>query len=333
MRFALPLLLANYVAFGAFIALRPSEAARLHEKDREYRRGYLSMSSADPYTYIAARPLYNWSEWHGGERVAVKLLVTANLPALFAAGAVTPVVGVTLRVSVYYGWSYVRGALFLLFATIQWLVIGGMIHRAISVRRRARSSAVIVAAIVAATSCSPCGLYRGDGDCGPIGSGYAVRFTPVPVDKPGIYTFRFAGLAPRDFVAGFRLTTAAGTPISTGERDRLGAETVERPNPLIEMALINERSEAVISERRRLREWTWWSDFATIRGTGRDVPLSSGGGTRFVRHGERPDRGWGTSFEPRRLGRYTLTIKVVEADPAATTVLLYPTLETYTGSL
>ena len=128
-RLALPLLLANYVAFGVFLALRPSAADRLREKDSASERGEFSISSADPYTYIAARPLYNWSEWHGGEHPTVKMLEIANLPALLAASSLTPVVGTITGASVHHGWSYVRAALFLLFATGQWLTIGRWLSR------------------------------------------------------------------------------------------------------------------------------------------------------------------------------------------------------------
>jgi hypothetical protein len=84
--------------------------------------------------------LYHWSEWHGGEHVAVKLLVAANGPALLAAAILTPFAGTMVRVSVHYGWSQVRGALFLVFATIQWLAIGVIIER--TVHRVGRAGAV-----------------------------------------------------------------------------------------------------------------------------------------------------------------------------------------------
>lgn len=192
---------------------------------------------------------------------------------------------------------------------------------------------LIVCAIFATTSCSPCHFYDGDGECGRIGAGYAVRFAFIRLDKPGTYTFRFTGLAPRNFIVGFRLTSPSGTPLGIDEHGRSAVMTQDRPNPLIEITLVNERSETVISESKRLRDWTWWSDFVNIRGVGQDVPLPSGGGTRFVRQAEKPDRGWGTSFQPRSAGRYTLIIKIVEPDPVATAVVINPTIETYLGSL
>jgi hypothetical protein len=124
MRITAALILVNYIAFASFIALRPSRAAHLHEKDAALARGELSMSTADPFTYIAARPLYNWSEWHGGERLAVKLLEVANLPALLMAGFLTPAVSAATGTNSFYWSSQVRALLFFVFATAQWIVVG-----------------------------------------------------------------------------------------------------------------------------------------------------------------------------------------------------------------
>lgn len=137
LRLAIPLLVANYIAFAAFVAVRPSDAAQLREKDAAWTPGSLSISSADPYTYLAARPLYNWSEWHAGEHAAVKVLEVANLPALMAAAAVTPVAGTLTGASVYHGRSWVRAILFLLFATLQWLAVAKGVRR---VSRRPRTA-------------------------------------------------------------------------------------------------------------------------------------------------------------------------------------------------
>lgn len=137
LRLAIPLLVANYIAFAAFVAVRPSDAAQLREKDAAWTPGSFSISSADPYTYLAARPLYNWSEWHAGEHAAVKVLEVANLPALMAAAAVTPVAGTLTGASVYHGRSWVRAILFVLFATLQWLAVAKGVRR---VSRRPRTA-------------------------------------------------------------------------------------------------------------------------------------------------------------------------------------------------
>jgi hypothetical protein len=124
MRRAFALLLANYIAFALFVAVRPPRIEHLRELDRASASGMFMMSSAEPITHLAARPLYSWSRWHGGERWWVKIVEVANLPALIAAGALTLMVQPIVGASAYYGASYIRAVLFLLFATIQWLLIG-----------------------------------------------------------------------------------------------------------------------------------------------------------------------------------------------------------------
>ena len=128
-RIGLPLLIVNYLAFGVFIASRPSESQVLRTRDAAWNRGEFWISSADPYTYIAGRPLYNWSPWHGGERLGVKILEVINLPALLLASALTPIIGMITGASHYYSWSWIRAVLFLLFATFQWLILGSIISR------------------------------------------------------------------------------------------------------------------------------------------------------------------------------------------------------------
>jgi hypothetical protein len=136
MRLALSLLLANYLAFALFLALRPSAAEYLRAKDEAAQRGEFTLSDADPDTFIAGRPLYNWNEWHGGERLGVKVLEVVNLPALAAANRFTEARSADAGASSYYRDSNVRGRLFLLFATVQWLAVGGLISRWRAMRRR-----------------------------------------------------------------------------------------------------------------------------------------------------------------------------------------------------
>ena len=130
MRIALLLVLLNYLAFGAFIILRPSAAQHLHEQDAAWVRGEFMLNSADPLTYLAARPLYQWNEWHGGEYLSVKVLECMNLPSLLAAGILTPGIAGVMGASRHYGQSTVRTVLFVIFATIQWTTIGIVINGA-----------------------------------------------------------------------------------------------------------------------------------------------------------------------------------------------------------
>lgn len=82
---ALTPLLLNCVACALFIAVRPPATSLIEERERAERSGALSVSSADPYMVIAARPLRQWDEWHGGEAAWVKIIAVANGPAVFAA--------------------------------------------------------------------------------------------------------------------------------------------------------------------------------------------------------------------------------------------------------
>ena len=127
MRIAVVLTLLNYLAFGMFIAVRPSAGDSLNKKDSESKRGEFSIISGEPYTYIADRPLRTWSEWHGGEHPAVKLLEVVNAPALFAAGALTPVVGLISGASEYHGSSWVRAWLLVAAVPLQWLAVGRLV--------------------------------------------------------------------------------------------------------------------------------------------------------------------------------------------------------------
>jgi len=126
---------------------------------------------------------------------------------------------------------------------------------------------------------------------------------------------------------GFRVFDQDGSPI-----DEAIPETA-RPNPLVEIGLLNERYDLVISESRPLQDWEWNHNMVQIRGEGHDETTSTRGDTRFVRVGVKQDGGWGTTFEPRLRGQYTLIIKMLEPDPKARGVMLQPVIETYVGSL
>ena len=116
MRVALLLVFVNWLVFATFLAQRPSAESELRRKDALMAAGHFEFSTADPWSYIAARPLYNWSEWHGGERTWVKLTEVANLPALFAAGWAVSFADRTTDLG-YLQESWVRAWVFLVVAT------------------------------------------------------------------------------------------------------------------------------------------------------------------------------------------------------------------------
>ena len=77
------LVLAHLVACGAFLAAREPGISFLAEREAAYKEpGRFFFTSGDPYVYMAERPLRNWSRWHGGEEMWVKVLMIINLPSL-----------------------------------------------------------------------------------------------------------------------------------------------------------------------------------------------------------------------------------------------------------
>jgi hypothetical protein len=91
----LPIVLVtlHLMACAGFLAFRNPGISFLAERERERREwGYFFMNSADPYMFIAERPLYNWSEWHGGEETWVKALEVINLPSILLTATVGGIV-------------------------------------------------------------------------------------------------------------------------------------------------------------------------------------------------------------------------------------------------
>jgi hypothetical protein len=92
--------------------------------------GIYSVSGIDGT--IACRLLHSWSEWHGGERLGVKILEAVNVPALVATVVVHlegEIFGVSRRLTAC-GWSWVLAVVFVVVSTAQWLVVGWFIDGA-----------------------------------------------------------------------------------------------------------------------------------------------------------------------------------------------------------
>ncbi|HYC88693.1 MAG TPA: hypothetical protein VEO54_05745 [Thermoanaerobaculia bacterium] len=158
-------------------------------------------------------------------------------------------------------------------------------------------------------------LYSGDGTYRRYAgeTTFQVAFPPIDLTRPGRYSFRFTRLAPpMHYTVGFRVP----------ERTGLDAQ--------VSMQLQNERGEMVFRHARRLSEWNWLQDRATIDGAITEVPIG-GGSVRIERLGAGPDDGWGTHFTPRFSGTYTLTIVVERAGTSPAPLLAYPVIEAYTA--
>src|SRR5687768_3569686 len=123
MRITLVLLLVNVAAFAIFVIARAPDEETLRHKDALWASGQMEISSADPFAYIAARPLRNWSNWHGGESTWVKLIEVPNLPALFVASQALHASDPVMRLS-HYDRSWRLAWFFLAAAILQWVLIG-----------------------------------------------------------------------------------------------------------------------------------------------------------------------------------------------------------------
>jgi len=156
-------------------------------------------------------------------------------------------------------------------------------------------------------------FYSGDGVYrrGVDGAAFQVEFPAVDLSKTGMYEYHFTRMAPpMGYSVGFRASAHSSA--------------------LVAMTMTNERGEVVFQQQRRLSEWNWNRDLAVIDGVTDEVPIG-GGSVRIEQRGRGPDGGWGTHFEPRWLGHYTLKIAVLEADPRP--VVARPVIEGYTASL
>jgi hypothetical protein len=118
---------------SAFLFLREPGISFPEEEERMRRdSGYFFVSSAGPIMHIAGRPLYNWSEWHGGEARWVKILEVANLPALIATVTIGHVPIAIYRSTgrgTFLHDTWIRALVFLLFSVAQWVFIGRLLER------------------------------------------------------------------------------------------------------------------------------------------------------------------------------------------------------------
>ena len=148
------------------------------------------------------------------------------------------------------------------------------------------------------------GVYRKGVD----GAAFQVAFPAVDLSRKGRTTFHFTRMAPpMGYTVGLRVAS--------------------RSPAVVTMTLANERNETIFRESGPLSQWMWRKDMASIDGKRTEVPIDDRGSVRIERLGVGPDGGWGTHFEPRWSGHYTLTIDVLEADPSRT--VARPVIEGY----
>ena len=123
------LVVTNLCAWGTLVALRgPLPESFFVERDTARQDGGFLLSSSDPMLVIAGRPLRQWSQFHGGERVAVKLLEVANVVPLCTIWLIDGMVGSGTRMHVYTQSVFTFGGLLLL-TSAQWWIAGTAVAR------------------------------------------------------------------------------------------------------------------------------------------------------------------------------------------------------------
>lgn len=171
--------------------------------------------------------------------------------------------------------------------------------------------------LVAGSGCSYLTGYRGDGhltDHGwlTLSPRYVLDLGTVELSHTAKHSYRLVGL-PEE-----RMTIEISIhELSTTERER------PRPNHPSQVRLVLETSDhqLVILEEGELNSWSWGT--AALRpessyyrrGEMKYIPIRPGV-TRPEAIGEKFDRGWGSSFVPRKDVTYILTLEVLSGESA-----------------
>jgi hypothetical protein len=122
--------LVNLLACVFFLVFRPAGISSIEERELMRREpGMFFVNSADPRTFVAERPLYQWNEWHGGEATWVKVVETLNYPALTGAEVLTDIwsaYAAPRSIGSFRGDTWVRAWLYLALSSAQWLIVGAV---------------------------------------------------------------------------------------------------------------------------------------------------------------------------------------------------------------
>ena len=136
-------------------------------------------------------------------------------------------------------------------------------------------------------------FFSGDGEYrhpGSRGAAFEVTFPEIDTSVPQTQTYEFTRLAPTiGWVVGVRSKAAM-------------------PDAVVRLTLTNEHGEKVFEQSVVLSNG---SRLASVEGTTREVPIDSHGSVRIEALGKGADAGWGTHFEPRWLGRYSLRAEIL----------------------
>ena len=135
--FVVAVLALHWISCILFLALRAPDppGGALDQLEATRNTGELVFSSAAPWGYVAERPLYSWSEWHGGESVGVKALVIANLvPTLLTTAILdSPDQASTTPIRLQ---TWIAALVYLALSTMQWWGIGVILEKRCRARAR-----------------------------------------------------------------------------------------------------------------------------------------------------------------------------------------------------
>jgi hypothetical protein len=129
------LCVVNWISFLIFLFARPPIV--VGEMERDLRRSGTSVvfrQVDDVAFHIAGRPVYAWNSWHGGEKMWIRTVELLNAPALALARLLSPTATRTLfaRSGSYWMESWVLAWLFLVAASVQWIVVGRLLAHGFS---------------------------------------------------------------------------------------------------------------------------------------------------------------------------------------------------------
>ena len=145
--------------------------------------------------------------------------------------------------------------------------------------------------------------YRGDGRFTNNGfmaaaERYIIDFGEIDLSSQKTYTYKIRHLPYEDFTVGIYITALQ-------EQDKPIYDT-KKINPLVHLAVVSDKGELVIDQKKNLNQWIWSGradkidqSFIYVRGD-KTLDVSA--------HGR------GTHFRPRLLASYTLTLDVIEPE-------------------
>jgi hypothetical protein len=130
-RLSLLLPVFNLIAWLLFVlATEPAWPEYLAHLDAARSRPGGDGGYSDIWGMLACRQLNNWGPIHGGERLGVIVMEVVNLAPLIGTGFVH---GFALDASrgriLACEWSWWLGGVFLLFSTVQWVLVGLVLDR------------------------------------------------------------------------------------------------------------------------------------------------------------------------------------------------------------